>query len=132
MLEVNGLNKFPNRIYYYHTRRLVPVVVTPQPSTGANDHPLRRYHTPSLAAGLVPTADATLINGKGRYAAGPTTPLAVIYVIKGLRYRFRLVSISCDPNYKFSIDGHTMVHKPRCSMIIYDCLLGDSSDYHRS
>lgn len=23
-------------------------------------------------------------------------------------YRFRLVSISCDPNYTFSIDGHTM------------------------
>ena len=23
-------------------------------------------------------------------------------------YRFRLVSISCDPNYVFSIDGHSM------------------------
>lgn len=23
------------------------------------------------------------------------------------RYRFRLISISCDPNYVFSIDGHT-------------------------
>jgi hypothetical protein len=68
-----------------------------------------RYHIPSMAAGLVPTADATLINGKGRYAAGPTSPLAVIRVVKGLRYRFRLVSISCDPNYVFSIDGHTMV-----------------------
>lgn len=66
------------------------------------------YHVVSLKAGLVPTADSTLINGKGRYAAGPTSPLAVIQVIKGLRYRFRLVSISCDPNYQFSIDGHTM------------------------
>ena len=24
------------------------------------------------------------------------------------RYRFRLVSISCDPNYTFSIDGHPL------------------------
>ena len=24
------------------------------------------------------------------------------------RYRFRLVSLSCDPNYVFSIDGHNM------------------------
>ena len=24
------------------------------------------------------------------------------------RYRFRLVSISCDPNHTFSIDGHNM------------------------
>ncbi|GLB41430.1 putative multicopper oxidase family protein [Lyophyllum shimeji] len=66
------------------------------------------YHKPARSAGLVPTADATLINGKGRYAGGPTSPLAVVRVIKGLRYRFRLVSISCDPNYVFSIDGHTM------------------------
>ncbi|KAF8076151.1 laccase 2 [Lyophyllum atratum] len=66
------------------------------------------YHTPAPSAGLVPTADATLINGKGRYAGGPTVPLAVIRVVKGLRYRFRLVSTSCDPNHVFSIDGHIM------------------------
>ena len=24
------------------------------------------------------------------------------------RYRFRLVSIACDPNWVFAIDGHTM------------------------
>ncbi|KAF6749971.1 laccase 2 precursor [Ephemerocybe angulata] len=66
------------------------------------------YHTPAPSAGLVPTADATLINGKGRYAGGPTVPLAVIAVKRNKRYRFRLVSISCDPNYVFSIDGHTL------------------------
>ncbi|KAG6836179.1 Acyl-coenzyme A oxidase 2 [Arthromyces matolae] len=66
------------------------------------------YHLPAPSAGLVPTAQSTLINGKGRYAQGPTTPLTVINVFKGVRYRFRLVSISCDPNYIFSIDGHTM------------------------
>ena len=25
-----------------------------------------------------------------------------------LRYRFRLISLSCDPNYVFSIDGHDL------------------------
>ncbi|KAH9474394.1 Acyl-coenzyme A oxidase 2 [Psilocybe cubensis] len=66
------------------------------------------YHTPAPIAGLVPTPDATLINGKGRYAGGPTVPLSVIRVLPGVRYRFRLVSLSCDPNYTFSIDGHSL------------------------
>ena len=34
--------------------------------------------------------------------------LAVVNVTQGSRYRFRLVSISCDPNFTFSIDGHNM------------------------
>nr|AFD97049.1 laccase 2 [Coprinus comatus] len=66
------------------------------------------YHVPAPSAGFIPTPDSTLINGRGRYAGGPTSPLAVIRVIKGIKYRFRLVSISCDPNYVFSIDGHSM------------------------
>jgi len=57
----------------------------------------------------VPTADSTLINGQGRFANGPTSALTVIQVEATKRYRFRLVSISCDLNYQFSIDGHTMV-----------------------
>ena len=69
------------------------------------------YHTPAPSAGLVPTADATLINGVGRYAGGPTVPLAVIRVLANKRYRFRLVSISCDPNYTFSIDSHNLVRQ---------------------
>jgi len=68
-----------------------------------------RYHTPAPSAGAVPTADATLINGYGRYTNGPASSLAVIQVDQGVKYRFRLVSISCDPNYTFSIDNHTMV-----------------------
>ncbi|PPQ90320.1 hypothetical protein CVT25_007722 [Psilocybe cyanescens] len=58
---------------------------------------------------VIPTSDATLINGLGRYARGPTSALAVISVIANKRYRFRLVSISCDPNFTFSIDGHAMI-----------------------
>ncbi|KAJ4473035.1 laccase 1 [Lentinula aciculospora] len=80
---------------------------------------------PAPQAGLVPTSDAVLINGLGEFPwlfitrvklnsrtgrsfNGPAdAPLTVINVVQGTRYRFRLVSISCDPNFLFSIDGHT-------------------------
>ncbi|KAF8075317.1 laccase [Lyophyllum atratum] len=52
--------------------------------------------------------NTTLINGLGRYAGGPATPLAIINVLQGTRYRFRLISMACHPNYVFSIDGHAM------------------------
>ncbi|KAJ7776229.1 laccase 1 [Mycena metata] len=64
------------------------------------------YHAPAHTLGNVPTLISTLINGLGRYAGGPTSELAVISVTAGTRYRFRLVSISCDPNFIFTIDGH--------------------------
>ena len=70
---------------------------------------LTRYHVPSPAASLIPVADSTLINGLGRFAGGPHSPLAVINVSPGKSYRFRLISMSCDPNFIFSIDGHDMV-----------------------
>ncbi|TDL18677.1 laccase [Rickenella mellea] len=66
------------------------------------------YHTPAKSAGKFPTADSTLINGLGRYSGGPSSDLAVINVTQGQRYRFRLISTSCEPNYVFSIDNHTM------------------------
>ncbi|KAK0430099.1 laccase [Armillaria borealis] len=66
------------------------------------------YHTPALAAGPVPVFDATLINGKGRYAGGPTSDLFQLNVVRGLRYRLRLVAASCDPNWVFSIDSHNL------------------------
>ncbi|KAE9398107.1 laccase 2 VT [Gymnopus androsaceus JB14] len=64
------------------------------------------YHVPAPLAGAAPTPGSTLINGLGiAYTGGGS--LAVISVVQGTRYRFRLVSISCDPNYIFSIDSHT-------------------------
>ncbi|KAJ7599548.1 laccase lcc6 [Mycena floridula] len=66
------------------------------------------YHTVAPAESGIVVSDATLINGLGRYSGGPTSSLAVITVIPGKRYRFRLVAISCDPNYVFAIDGHSM------------------------
>ncbi|KAF7360073.1 Laccase A [Mycena venus] len=75
----------------YYTRRLV----------GVN-------HGPAKTLGNVPTLISTLINGLGRFAGGPTSQLAVISVTKGKRYRMRLISMSCDPNFIFTIDGHDM------------------------
>ncbi|KAH9911334.1 laccase [Epithele typhae] len=68
------------------------------------------YHTAAALGSRFPTADSTLINGLGRSTTsdGAAAELAVITVTKGKRYRFRLVSLSCDPNYVFSIDGHGM------------------------
>ncbi|KAJ7826775.1 yellow laccase [Mycena olivaceomarginata] len=65
------------------------------------------YHGPAQTLGAIPTLISTLINGFGRYAGQPTSQLAVISVTAGKRYRFRLVSLSCDPNFIFTIDSHT-------------------------
>lgn len=53
-------------------------------------------------------ANSTLINGRGRYTGGPMTPLSVINVEQGKRYRFRIIGASCDPWFNFTIDGHAM------------------------
>ncbi|KAI0637513.1 laccase [Trametes polyzona] len=67
------------------------------------------YHTAAKLGPAFPVgSDAVLINGLGRFSGGNSTDLAVINVEQGKRYRFRLVSISCDPNFVFSIDGHNM------------------------
>jgi iron transport multicopper oxidase len=53
-------------------------------------------------------ADSTLINGKGRYVGGPKVDLSVVNVQHRKRYRLRLLSMSCDPNFVFSIDDHDL------------------------
>ncbi|KAL0564989.1 Laccase-1 [Marasmius crinis-equi] len=71
------------------------------------------YHTVApvaqdqfLETQRVPTPDSGLINGKGRYNGGPLVPYAVINVVKGKKYRLRLVAISCRPFFTFSVDNH--------------------------
>lgn len=66
------------------------------------------YHLPSPEVVRPAVADSTLINGHGRYVGGPASPLAVVNIEAGKRYRFRLIAISCDPSYTFSIDGHNL------------------------
>ncbi|KAJ6577581.1 laccase lcc5 [Mycena capillaripes] len=65
------------------------------------------YHTLAKAETGVPAPSSNLIQGLGRTASTLTAPLGVLTVTKGLRYRIRVVNIACDPNYIFSIDGHT-------------------------
>ncbi|KAJ7579850.1 laccase 3 [Mycena floridula] len=57
-------------------------------------------------SGTVPIPDTGLINGVGRYNGGPAVPYAVINVVQGKRYRFRLIQISCRPFMTFSVDNH--------------------------
>ncbi|KAF8272718.1 multicopper oxidase-domain-containing protein [Lactarius quietus] len=68
------------------------------------------YHYVSTVAPPIPAFNSTLINGKGNYPGNPSSnvELAVVHVQRGLRYRFRVVSMSCDPSFNFSIDGHKM------------------------
>jgi iron transport multicopper oxidase len=66
------------------------------------------FHVPALNAPIPFLFTTNLINGKGRFAGGPASDLAVITVVPGSRYRFRLISMSCEPNFIFSIDGHQM------------------------
>lgn len=53
-------------------------------------------------------ANSTLIKGLGRYRGGPKSELAVVNVEHGKRYRLRLIGMSCDPSFNFSIDGHSL------------------------
>lgn len=61
------------------------------------------YHLPAPELSGVPHPDATLFNGLGRSLNGPN----VMNVVRGKRYRIRLINIGCDSNYQFSIDGHS-------------------------
>ena len=38
---------------------------------------------------------------------GPSSDLAVVNVVQGKRYRFRLIDMGCEANFVFQIDGHT-------------------------
>ena len=99
-------SSFRGRIHGNRGIRLV--IMNEYHSTLVPDFMAFRYHTVAPSAGKFPTASSALINGAGRYSGGPTTDLTSIHVEQGKRYRFRLVSTSCDPNYTFSIDGHNM------------------------
>ncbi|KAJ2912231.1 hypothetical protein MD484_g8184, partial [Candolleomyces efflorescens] len=67
------------------------------------------YHTPNFPAGTPP--DSTLINGRGRPLTppSPNVPLAVVNVEQNKKYRFRLISLSCDADFRFSIDNHKLI-----------------------
>ncbi|KAI6112540.1 laccase [Pisolithus sp. B1] len=65
------------------------------------------YAAPVLNHIIGANPNSTLINGLGRFAGGPQSDLAVVNVEHGKRYRLRLVGMSCDTYFMFSVDGHT-------------------------
>ncbi|KAF8806832.1 laccase [Phlegmacium glaucopus] len=69
------------------------------------------YHQPSPTAHkkIPPPPNSILINGKGRCPNGPAVPLAVVQVEPLKRYRLRIIAMSCDPNFTFSIDHHSLL-----------------------
>ncbi|KAF9237144.1 yellow laccase [Melanogaster broomeanus] len=64
------------------------------------------YHINAFNVVATTVPDSLLINGAGRYVGGPSTPLSVINVVKGKRYRMRLISMACKFDYLLSIDNH--------------------------
>ncbi|KAG1856238.1 laccase [Suillus tomentosus] len=68
------------------------------------------YHTvaPVLGHIIGTNAFSILINGLGRYPGGPLSDLAVVSIEYGKRYRLRLIAMSCDPTFTFSIDNHNL------------------------
>ncbi|KAG2739643.1 multicopper oxidase, partial [Suillus brevipes Sb2] len=52
--------------------------------------------------------NSSVINGLGRYQGGPNSELAVVNVEYGKRYRLRLIAMSCDPSFSFSINNHNL------------------------
>ncbi|KAJ6528910.1 Cupredoxin [Mycena capillaripes] len=71
------------------------------------------YHSPAAGLmdqfkidGATPVPSSGLINGIGRYNGGPEVPWAVINVVQGKRYRFRVINQLAYAAYTFSIDGH--------------------------
>ncbi|KAJ7066264.1 laccase 3 [Mycena amicta] len=60
---------------------------------------------------IIPVQDSgipnSLSSSRRRYNGGPLVPYAVITVKQGLRYRFRVFSLSCRPFMTLSFDNHT-------------------------
>ncbi|KAG9100807.1 laccase [Ceratobasidium sp. 392] len=67
-----------------------------------------QFFSTNNTALAAPVPDSALINGKGRYIGGPAVPRAVINVIKGRRYRLRVINMSAIGSYTFSIEGHRL------------------------
>ncbi|KAJ6530265.1 Cu-oxidase-domain-containing protein [Mycena capillaripes] len=79
-----------------------------------------------IATQIIPVSDTGLFNAKGasrfqstehlmngsfsqgRFNGGPEVEYAAVSVVKGTRYRFRLISLSARGNFVVSVDNHTM------------------------
>ncbi|KAG6849322.1 hypothetical protein H0H93_009464 [Arthromyces matolae] len=64
------------------------------------------YHEP--APSRIDKPITTLINGLGRAVNGTASELAIITVEQNKRYRFRIIGLSCDPSFNFTIHNHKL------------------------
>lgn len=62
----------------------------------------------SLATGIVPVSDSGTVNGAGRYNGGPAVPWSVVNVVRGKRYRLRIINESARNVFTLSVDGHKL------------------------
>ena len=68
-----------------------------------------RFHVPARnALPNIPTSQATLVNGKGQYPNGPAVDLSTINMVQGAQYQFQVITMSCEPSFTFSSNGHNL------------------------
>ncbi|KAL0958134.1 hypothetical protein HGRIS_000302 [Hohenbuehelia grisea] len=60
------------------------------------------------ATGIVPVSDSGTVNGAGRFNGGPAVPWSVLNVVKGKRYRFRIINESARNVFTLSFDNHSL------------------------
>jgi iron transport multicopper oxidase len=60
------------------------------------------------ATGVVPVSDSGTVNGAGRFNGGPAVPFAVVNVVAGKRYRFRIINQSARNVFTMSVDQHPL------------------------
>lgn len=60
------------------------------------------------ATGIVPVSDSGTVNGAGRFNGGPAVPWSVTNVVRGKRYRLRIINESARNVFTFSVDGHRL------------------------
>ncbi|KAJ7686168.1 Cu-oxidase-domain-containing protein [Mycena rosella] len=60
------------------------------------------------ATGIIPVSDSSTINGAARYNGGPAVPWSVVNVVKGKRYRLRLINESARNVVTFNVEGHSL------------------------
>ncbi|KAJ6485209.1 Cu-oxidase-domain-containing protein [Mycena vulgaris] len=60
------------------------------------------------ATGIIPVSDSSTFNGVARFNGGPAVPWAVVNVVKGKRYRLRLINESARNVVTFNVEGHSL------------------------
>ncbi|KAJ7581502.1 Cu-oxidase-domain-containing protein [Mycena floridula] len=60
------------------------------------------------ATGIIPVSDSSTFNGVARYNGGPEVPWPVVNVVRGKRYRLRIINESARNVVTFNVEGHSL------------------------